>query len=274
MKKKISDIKSPGQGLDYALNPIHSPVESVSGVWKFRREAGHRTRINSLSEHLLQLVLKGCYAVRTNNREYVVSEGDVIYFYAEEDVEWLGNEVAVEFYSVGFRSIDFKPLPLNLRVFQSNNSIRRSFEKHCAASIKHTAGTGKSLSIHLALLEILTEIAKKHEYSGSYNDPADAWWNVERAIRQQHIFRSTLDEVAELARCSRASAVRLCRRATGVSPMKRLQAIRMEEARSLICFSSLNVTEIAYYLGYGRMHEFSREFKRYFGVSPSRMNVK
>ena len=67
---------------------------------------------------------------------------------------------------------------------------------------------------------------------------------------------------------SRSSIVRLCRQATGMSPMKRIQQIRMEEAKGLLLSSSLNITEIAQYLGYIRMHEFSREFTLYFGTSP------
>ncbi|MHC4874825.1 MAG: helix-turn-helix domain-containing protein [Planctomycetota bacterium] len=50
--------------------------------------------------------------------------------------------------------------------------------------------------------------------------------------------------------------------------MQRLRSLRMSEARGLLIYSSLNITQIAQYLDYPRVHEFSREFKKYFGVSP------
>jgi AraC-like DNA-binding protein len=42
----------------------------------------------------------------------------------------------------------------------------------------------------------------------------------------------------------------------------------MAEARGLLSYSTLNVTQTAAYLGYSRMHEFSREFSGYFGHTP------
>jgi AraC-like DNA-binding protein len=53
--------------------------------------------------------------------------------------------------------------------------------------------------------------------------------------------------------------------------MRRIQTVRMEEARGLLLFSTLNVTQVAEYLGYPRLHEFSREFSQYFGAPPSRV---
>ena len=54
-----------------------------------------------------------------------------------------------------------------------------------------------------------------------------------------------------------------------MSPGKRVQKLRMDEAQGLLALSSLSITEIATYLGYPRVHEFSREYALYFGCPPS-----
>ena len=43
----------------------------------------------------------------------------------------------------------------------------------------------------------------------------------------------------------------------------------MSEAKKLLRYSGMNVSEIAAYLGYPRVHEFSREFSKNSGSSPS-----
>ena len=256
------------QVVNYTLDRVLSPVESISGIWKFTRPPGHRLHTASLPGHLLQLVLKGSYAIRTNNREYTVKRGDLIYFYASEDVEWLGNEDTVVFYSVGFRSTVFTPLPLNQRVFPSNEKIRTAFEALYESTTLSKESPLRELKMFAELHNILSEIVKLNLSVGSKTSPSEIWWDVERSIRKQHIFRPSLDQLAQLCGYSRASTVRLCRKATSQSPVRRIRTIRMEEAKALLGFSSLNITEISKYLCYDRIHEFSREFSAYFGMSP------
>ncbi len=268
MRTLTNKIESFGKVANYALISTPAPVEVISGVWKFTKEPGHHTRTASLPGHLLQLVLAGSYAIRTNNREYTVKQGDLIYFYASEDVEWLENTETVVFYSVGFRSAFFTPLPLEHRVFPSNQNIRQSFERLYDSATLGQESRLRELRMFGALHDILSEIAGMKIFDKSKTADNNAWWDVERFIRKRHLFRPTLDELAELCQYSRASTVRLCRKATGQSPVKRIRTIRMEEAKALLAFSSLNITEISKYLCYDRVHEFSREFSACFGMSP------
>jgi AraC-like DNA-binding protein len=43
----------------------------------------------------------------------------------------------------------------------------------------------------------------------------------------------------------------------------------MRHARALLRYTPMSVTEVALYLGYPRVHEFSREFRRRYGAAPS-----
>jgi AraC-like DNA-binding protein len=55
----------------------------------------------------------------------------------------------------------------------------------------------------------------------------------------------------------------------GVSPLKRVKQLRMSMARRLVWMSKLTFTEIADRIGYPRVHEFSRDYHKYFGVTPT-----
>jgi AraC-like DNA-binding protein len=249
--------------------PINPPIESISGIWRFVCPPGFRTHTYSLPDHLLQLVLSGSYVIQINKCQYTVQAGDLIYYYANEDVQWLSNEQEVIFYSVGFRSIMFRPIPIDKRVFHSTATTRNAFEQLYEASNLPRNSDEFALGTHAALLKILYEIQHTRQPTETIDLRTRSWWELENRIRSEHRFRPRLDELAELCYSSRASIVRLCRQATGMSPMKRIRQIRMEEAKGLLIFSPMNITEIARYLGYGRVHEFSREFAAYYGSPPS-----
>ncbi len=258
---------SRNRGISGSL--LSSPLEGVTGVWKLSRDPGGYHRARSLPGHLLHLILTGSYRLRTNAREYEISTGHVIYYHETEEVEWLSNAERVVFYSVGFLAPELAPLPLDARVFPSSEAVRSGFAELYAAGLL-PRGTRRALRLHAALLAIILQVEPWNSIATRESSAgAVGWHEIESLIREQKLFRPTLAELSELTHRSRASIVRACRAATGTSPMKRVRDIRMAEARGLLRFSHLNISQVADYLGYPRLHEFSREFSRRFGAPPS-----
>jgi AraC-like DNA-binding protein len=176
----------------------------------------------------------------------------------------------VAFLSVGFTAPTLAPLPLDRRVFPSDPKMRKAFHDLYAAA-QLPGRTERSLKTFSSLLALLGRIEeKKLGFSKISEQGRETWWSVEERIRQTRQFRPALDELADLACSSRAGIVRSCRRATGESPMRRIQHLRMEEARGLLKYSTLNVTQVAEYLGYSRLNEFSREYSKYFKYPPKK----
>jgi AraC-like DNA-binding protein len=56
----------------------------------------------------------------------------------------------------------------------------------------------------------------------------------------------------------------------GQSPIQYLKKIRLHQARLMIVSNGLSASEAAYNVGYNNASQFSREFKRQFGMPPSR----
>ncbi|MBN1674660.1 MAG: helix-turn-helix transcriptional regulator [Kiritimatiellae bacterium] len=248
------------------------PVERITGIWKFTRRQSGYSRTHSLPGHLLHLVLSGAYRMRTNGREYAIKTGDVIYYHETEEVEWLGNAKPVSFYSIGFLAPSMAPLPMETRVFHSTRRIRKAFDRVYAASLQPPGQS--TAAAYAALLQLLLEIEPWRGRPATSSADDTPWRRCERAVRERHTFRPSVGELCVVAHRSRASLVRDCRNASGLSPMQRMRAIRMEEARGLLRFSVLSVSQIAEYLGYPRLHEFSREFSRYFGHPPSTVRAQ
>jgi AraC-like DNA-binding protein len=254
---------------DFPITRISCPIESIIGVWEFIRPPFFNYLCYSLPGHLLHFVKKGSYTVKINSQKYQVKAGDVIYYYESEEVETIGNETEVTFYSVGFQATKLHPLPKEKRVFPADQEVQKLFHNLFEGFSSENMMT-RSFKVYSSLLNILNNIEGLYaDIDNSIDEKEELWWVLERRIRKNKMFRTSLEKLCEIAGYSRSTIIRSCRKATGDTPLQRLRTIRMEEAKGLLSFSQLNVSQVAEYLGYPRIHEFSREFSTYFGKPPS-----
>lgn len=61
---------------------------------------------------------------------------------------------------------------------------------------------------------------------------------------------------------------------TAVSPLQYLKSIRLHKARMLMVQDGIGASHAAYKVGYESASQFSREFKRYFGLNPKDVSSK
>ena len=243
---------------------VESLITRVLGVWKFEIPPTTGNVAYSTPGHLVHLVISGSYQLAMNNRRYVAGPGDLIYYHGREEVQWIRSDNVVVFYSVGFIAPTYPPFPYGRRVFPSTARARSLFDDLYEAS-RESGATRRALRTYAALFSILAEFDAHVDRSAVPYSPHDLWWRIEEALRRDRQFRPSLSKLVQLAHASRSTVIRACRDATGLSPGKRFQKLRMQEADGLLTLSPMTITEIAAYLGYSRVHEFSREFSRYFG---------
>lgn len=95
---------------------------------------------------------------------------------------------------------------------------------------------------------------------------------IDRAL--QHIHSNlpspmSVDDLSLLANMSPSSFHRAFNQVTASSPIQYIKKLRLARARDLIAQQQLRVSEAAVEVGYESATQFSREFKRYYGSSPS-----
>lgn len=86
----------------------------------------------------------------------------------------------------------------------------------------------------------------------------------------QHQYSENL-EVATLAakaNMSQSSFYTYFKAVTSSSPIQNIKAIRLHAARRNIMFDHLSASDAAYNVGYSSPSQFSREYRRFFGVPP------
>jgi AraC-like DNA-binding protein len=242
--------------------PIHAKF--IDQIFLFKRidvKQNHFTKTHSLPSHLIHLVIEGEYSLTIQGRLYTPQKFDIIYYDQMEEVVWLKNDKPVSFYTLAFSSSFIEPLPIEKRVFPSNIVIQNHFES--LNQILKDGGPHTELRFYTKTLELVHEI---------FNDQSDInteldfnhWMRAEQHLQRHHIYQIRLESLANALGTSSSTLRKDCHKKFGVSPIQRMQKRRMEASKGLLLYTTMPVTEIAGNLGYERIHEFSREFSKYF----------
>jgi len=92
-------------------------------------------------------------------------------------------------------------------------------------------------------------------------------------LRHDLAARVSVSEVANHVGLSTSALHHHFKAVTGTSPVQYQKQLRLLEARRLIQSSSQSVADAAYAVGYTSAAQFSREYRRAFGLPPSRDRV-
>ena len=82
----------------------------------------------------------------------------------------------------------------------------------------------------------------------------------------------SMEQLADIASMSLSAFHRTFREVTGETPLQYLKQLRLSTARNLIAFHGKPAYVAAQSVGYESANQFSRDFKRYFGLPPSRVD--
>lgn len=92
---------------------------------------------------------------------------------------------------------------------------------------------------------------------------------VLRRVHQEYNKELDVESLAREANMSVSSFHHNFKAVTSTSPVQYLKSIRLHKARALMLQGDHNASTAASRVGYSSLSQFSREFKRYFGNSPS-----
>ena len=83
----------------------------------------------------------------------------------------------------------------------------------------------------------------------------------------------TLDDISQAAHISRSEAGRCFRAYMGCSPVDALIRYRLQMAHGMLQDPAMPLIEICLACGFHSVHYFSRQFRRYYGCSPSQARI-
>ena len=246
-----------------------SPVESIRLVDRLSYQNPTRSfQATSLPGHLLHLVLSGEVEQTCNGRRQHLSPGSVVWYHEDE---WVEGRVIREpwiYYTVNFSAPTLPPPDFEARLISDQSDLQDTF----AALHTHwqkPASLQRDFQCQARLLQLLAGINSDIGQQPSVTPNGRLWWEVESWARQ-HIDRAvTLGDLCDQFHRSANTLARACTEAVGLTPMKRLKQIRLSLAHGLVHFSELTMSEIALRVGYARVHEFSRDYRKVYNLPPS-----
>lgn len=91
-------------------------------------------------------------------------------------------------------------------------------------------------------------------------------------ISRNYTGRITNDDLAATAGLSTVYFRKLFTSTIGLSPIAYVQKLRIEKAKELLQTDYGNLSDVALWLGYSSLYDFSRAFKKHTGIPPSKYN--
>jgi AraC-like DNA-binding protein len=94
---------------------------------------------------------------------------------------------------------------------------------------------------------------------------------VLKHIESQYTENLSVDRLAAEANMSVSAFHHNFKSVTSTSPLQYLKTYRLHKARMLMIHDGMKASAAAMRVGYESPSQFSREFKRYFGMTPGKM---
>jgi len=95
------------------------------------------------------------------------------------------------------------------------------------------------------------------------------------AMLQENIFsKGAVAHIAKTQSLSRSQCYKIFMQVYGMSPRQYLTQLKLNRAKHLLLESEMSIEDIAQQLGFSSLSHFSRQFKRWTGVSPMQYRPK
>ena len=207
---------------------------------------------------LIHFVESGCGIFKINNKTYPLKSGDMFiippfvetYYEADSESPWQYSWIA--FTCNGKLPIELSPTvhcPKAAKVFGEMRDC------------KNLSGSRNAFML-ARLWDLFALLSQDSKDRADYIEAAINY------IHCEYMNELSVSKIADLLSLERSYFTVLFKKNTGISPGKYIFNYRMEIAAKLMVENGKNVTVAANSVGYTDIYNFSRMFKRHFGISP------
>lgn len=249
-----------------------SGVQQVLDVREYVRSSPiFRYADSSRNGYVLQCTYQGNCWHMSSGREYPIGPGSVVWLdnlemhsCSVQQAPWVFCSVQIIAPLIPLPSQSGNTWQMGLDMVDKFKCLQRAW-----ASDQSTP-SGRTLRVHALVADILADLVDATSQAYPHADEELAvWWDLESQVRHHLDQPISLQTLQEWSGLNRTTLGKLCHRAHGMSPMRRIKQLRIDHAAGLIVHTPMQIQDIARSVGYPRSHEFSRDFRRMYGFAPT-----
>ncbi len=219
----------------------------------------------AIREHwLLHYVVSGNGIFKIGNKRYKITKGDIFiippfvktFYQADLQTPW-------EYIWIGFTASGALPIQLpDVIHLPEAKSIFKKMED-CAL-----LENGRSAFLAARLWDLFSLILEQNNETHTHIQKAISF------IHSEYMNDIKIGDISDLLNLERTYFSALFKKETGKSPQKYLFDFRMEIAARLLTEQNSSPVSVANSVGYTDFFNFSRMFKKHFGLSPKNYKLK
>ena len=253
----------------FEYGPIEGAVvQAIVLVDRVTRPAPGLFESLSTPGHLLHLVLEGEVEQVVSGRMQHLRPGLAVWYHDNEAVSGRILRAPWSFYTVNFLAERLPPPPYEERVWPVRPRAFACFESLLDVWQDEAPPLTRHLRSFSWLQELIAEVLPAELQRHRSDRPSQLWWAIEAKVREDLSQPINMEWLQQASGRSERSIGRACELATGMPPMRRVKELRLSCARGLVRYSHKSMTEVALDVGYSRVQELSRDYRRRFGVTP------
>lgn len=274
----------------YRLNIPPLPTFNQGGKALFHIGDNHPHRTN-LGSFDLMIVESGCLYIQDENERYVVKAQETILLHPHQThssfrpcdtpshIHWLHFDFNGDFVKTPHQK--FIPsnellLPIQRQLTKNDFQNILILADKLEEWISDPAINGKmkqrnresldELDKHITLLKLLKILANLPESDFSVKDISS---QIDQYLSLNYPYEITLTDLAQNVHCHPSQIIRNFKKDYGITPFKRLQDIRLMQAKNLLQNTNLPINQIALQIGYNSSAYFTKVFREHYGSPPS-----
>ena len=209
---------------------------------------------------LIHFVESGTGYYRIENKEYTVSAGEMFvippytetYYEADKNDPW-------SYIWIGFTSEGELPVELAHTInLPEAEAVFREMK------LKSAPEGGRNAFLLARIWDLFAILQREYNPAPDYIDRAIS------IIHSEYMNELTVADIAVRLHLNRSYLSDIFKKCIGMSPKEYLLSYRMNLAATLLKNSNSSICVTAHSVGYTDIYNFSKMFKRHFGVSPSK----
>ena len=233
-------------------------------------ESGHSFGPAVRDHYLIHCILDGEGTFTTGKREYRLSRGKgflivpgvITYYQADRENPW-------KYGWVGFNGTGAGQICTRCGIGPENPAFRFSDTtrmENCIRELRESCDSGDNGFLTLSRLYAFFSMVQKEEtLTGKGTGLVDLALDY---IDKNYSYGITVSQIAARLGISRSHLFRIFKKKMGVSVQEYLLSFRLERAEDLMKKTDMNIKEIMYSCGFNDLPNFSRQFRKVYGMPP------